>query len=166
MHHTRSAASALIPVALAGAVLFSLAPATPTAAATIKTEADQIIRIARNQIGDPWRSGADGPRAFDCSGLVRFAYRRADDGHVIRAGRLRSAYALLRWFRNHDRASRHHPKRGDLVIWGGGSHVGIYLGDGRAISTLMGGVRVHRVHALTAPFTAFLHTRMSSRTAD
>jgi cell wall-associated NlpC family hydrolase len=160
------AARALAAVALAGAVLFSLAPTTPAAAATFRTEADQIIHIARNQIGDPWRSGADGPRAFDCSGLVRFAYRRADSGHVIRAGKLRSAYAMLRWFRNHDRASRHHPKRGDLVIWGGGSHVGIYIGDGRAISTLLGGVRVHRVHALTAPFTAFLHTKMWKRAFD
>ena len=28
------------------------------------------------------------------------------------------------------------PKVGDLVIWGGGTHVGIYVGNGKAISTL------------------------------
>ena len=39
-------ARAFIPVALAGAVLFSLAPSTP-AAATITTEAQQIVRIAQ-----------------------------------------------------------------------------------------------------------------------
>ncbi len=137
----------------------------PVAPATTMTEAQQIIRIARNKLGDPWRYGADGPRAFDCSGLVRFAYRRADDGHAIRAARLRSASALYHWFKSHGRASRHHPRIGDLVIWGGGSHVGIYVGNGKAISTLTSGVRVHRVHAVTARFTAFLHTGMSTRLA-
>ena len=63
-------ARAFIPVALAGAVLFSVAPSTPAAASTA-TEAQQIIRIARAQLGDPWRYGASGPSSFDCSGLVR-----------------------------------------------------------------------------------------------
>jgi cell wall-associated NlpC family hydrolase len=166
MHLRRLAARAIVPVALAAAILSATAPANPTSAATIRTEADQIVHIARNQIGDPWRSGATGPSAFDCSGLARYAFRKAGDGHVIRAGRLRSASALLHWFRNHHRASRHHPRRGDLVIWGGGSHVGIYIGHGRAISTLTEGVRVHRVHAVTARFTAYLHTRMWKRLAD
>ncbi len=159
-------ARAFIPFALAAAVLFTVAPTAPAAAATTTTEAQQIIRIARNQIGDPWRSGADGPRAFDCSGLARYAFRKAGDGNAIRAGKNRSAYALLRWFRNHHRASKHNPKRGDLVIWGGGSHVGIYIGHGKAISTLIDGVRVHRVHAVTARFTAYLHTRMSATPRD
>jgi cell wall-associated NlpC family hydrolase len=162
----RFGARTFVPVALAGAVLFGPASSPPVAASTTTTEAQQIIRIAKNQIADPWRYGADGPRAFDCSGLVRFAFRRADDGRVVRAGRLHSASALLRWFRDHGKASRHHPKRGDLVIWGGGSHVGIYIGDGKAISTLRSGVRVHRVNALTAPFTAYLHTGMSTKSAD
>jgi cell wall-associated NlpC family hydrolase len=162
----RLGARAFAPLALAVAVLFGAAPHSPAAAAPSRTEADQIIRIAKNQIGDPWRSGADGPRSFDCSGLTRFAFQRAGEGHRIRAGKLHSAGAMLRWFRNHDLASKHHPKRGDLVIWGGGSHVGIYIGHGKAISTLTSGVRVHRVHAVTARFTAFLHTRMSRRVAD
>ena len=57
------------------------------------------------------------------------------------------------------------PKPGDLVIWGGGSHVGIYIGHGKAISTLTSGVRVHGVHAVTARFTAYLHTGMWKRAA-
>ncbi len=137
----------------------------PVAPAPTMTEAQQIIRIARNKIGDPWRYGADGPNKFDCSGLVRFAYKRADDGHAIRAARLRSASSLYHWFKAHGKASRHHPKIGDLVIWGGGTHVGIYIGKGKAISTLTRGVRVHRVFAVTARFTAFLHTGMSTKLA-
>ena len=48
------------------------------------------------------------------------------------------------------KTSRTNPKIGDLVIWGAGSHVGIYVGAGKAISTLRNGVRVHGVYAVTA----------------
>jgi cell wall-associated NlpC family hydrolase len=153
-------ARAFIPLALAGAVLFSIAPSTPAAAST-GTEAQQIIRIAKAQLGDPWRYGAAGPSAFDCSGLVRYAFRKAGDGPAIHSRTLRSARSLYLWFKAHGKASRHNPRIGDLVIWGYGSHVGIYIGNGKAISTLRSGVRIHGVFAVTARFTAYLHTGMS-----
>ena len=159
----RMGARAFIPAALAAAILFSLAPSSPAAAATSTTEAQQIIRIARAQLGDPWRYGASGPYAFDCSGLVLYAFRRAGDGRVVRGGALRSARSLYRYFRARGLASRTHPRVGDLVIWGSGTHIGIYVGHGRAISTLRNGVRVHGVHAVTARFTAYLHTGMSTK---
>lgn len=159
----RTGARAFIPAALAGAILFSLAPSTPAAAATPTTEAQQIVRIARAQVGDPWRYGATGPSAFDCSGLVIYAYRAAGDGRVIRAGTLRSARAIYYYFKSRGLASRSNPRIGDLVVWGGGSHIGIYVGNGRAVSTLRNGVRVHGVFAVTARFTAYLHTGMSAR---
>ena len=161
--HALGARAFIIPVALAGAVLFSLAPSTPASAATITTEAQQIIQIAKRQIGDPWRYAADGPNAFDCSGLVRFAYRQAGDGRVIRAGDLRSAKSIYYYFKRQGKASRYNPHIGDLVIWGYGTHMGIYIGDGKAISTLTNGVRVHGIHAVTARFTAYLHTGMSTK---
>ena len=155
-------ARAFIPMALAGAVLFTLAPASSgtAAAAEPQTEAQQIIRIAKAQTGDPWRYGAKGPRAFDCSGLVIYAFTKAGDAKVIGNGKLRSARALYQWYKARGLASRSNPKPGDLVVWGGGSHIGIYVGNGKAISTLTSGVRVHRVHAVTARFTAYLHTGM------
>lgn len=165
MRTLRMGARAFIPLALAGAVLFSLAPSAPVAASTT-TEAQQIIRIAKAQLGDPWRYGATGPRAFDCSGLVRYAFRHAGDAAAIHTGFLRSARSLYRWFKAHGKASRHNPKIGDLVIWGGGTHVGIYIGHGKAISTLTSGVRIHRVRAVTARFTAYLHTGMSVKPAS
>jgi cell wall-associated NlpC family hydrolase len=147
----------------------SIPTATITAAATAaipsRTEAQQIIRIARAQLGDPWRYGASGPYAFDCSGLVRYAYRRAGDAAVIHTKTLRSARSLYLWFKAHGKASRTNPKVGDLVIWGRGTHVGIYIGKGKAISTLRSGVRIHGVYAVTARFTAYLHTGMSTRIA-
>jgi cell wall-associated NlpC family hydrolase len=151
----------ILPFALAGAVLFSTAPSTPAAATTATTEAQQIVRIARAQLGDPWRYGATGPSRFDCSGLVRYAFRRAGEAAAIHTGYLRSARSLYLWFRAHGKASRSNPRIGDLVIWGYGTHVGIYIGNGKAISTLTSGVRVHGIHAVRARFTAYLHTGMS-----
>ena len=152
-------------MALAGAVLFTLAPGAVSTvdAAEPKTEAQQIIKIAKAQIGDPWRYGARGPRAFDCSGLVIYAYTKAGDAKAVGKGKLRSARALYRYYKARGLASRSNPKVGDLVIWGGGTHVGIYIGKGKAISTLTSGVRIHGVQAVRASFTAYLHTGMSKK---
>ena len=161
----RSGARAFIPVALAGAILISLAPSTPASAAEPTIQAQQIIKIAKTKLGDPWRFGANGPSAFDCSGLVIYAYRSAGDGRAIRNGTLRSARALYQYFRSRGLASRSNPKLGDLVVWGGGTHIGIYVGHGKAISTLTDGVRVHGIFAVRAAFTAYLHTGMSGAVA-
>jgi cell wall-associated NlpC family hydrolase len=141
------------------------AVAAPIAPKSRTTEAKRIIRIAKRQIGDPWRHAARGPRAFDCSGLVIYAFKRAGEGKAIGRGHLASARAMYHWFKARHKASRHHPKVGDLVIWGGGTHVGIYIGKGKAISTLTNGVHIHRVHAVTARFTAYLHTGMWKKAA-
>lgn len=159
-------ARAFISIALLGTALFTVTPPAPASAATpTRTEAQQIIAIAKRQLGDHWRSGAIGPRSFDCSGLVIYAYRKAGDGRVLRYGHLRSARSLYAYFRAHGKASRSKPKPGDLVIWGRGTHVGIYIGNGKAISTLTSGVRIHRVFAVTARFTTYLHTGMWKKPA-
>ncbi len=94
------------------------------------------------------------------------SYRSAGDGRLIRNGTLRSARALYRYFRSRGLASRSNPKLGDLVVWGRGTHIGIYVGKGKAISTLTRGVRVHSVFAVRATFTAYLHTGMSGSAAS
>jgi cell wall-associated NlpC family hydrolase len=119
---------------------------------------DRVIQIARRQVGDPWRYGHKGPGAFDCSGLVYYAFREAYALKAIGGG-YRSASSLYAYFRARGRANRHSPRPGDLAIWGGGKHVGIYIGRGRAVSALVSGVQVHRVHDLTDPLTAYLHLR-------
>lgn len=158
-------ARAFIPMALAGAVILTFAPGTSgsVAAAEPTTEAQQIIQIARAQVGDPWRYATQGPRAFDCSGLVIYSYTKAGEAGVIGKGQVRSARGLYASFKSRGLASRSNPKPGDLVIWGGGTHVGIYIGNGKAVSTLTSGVRVHGVHAVRASFTAYLHTGMWKR---
>jgi cell wall-associated NlpC family hydrolase len=150
-------ARAFVTAALAATLLISSTPSTPASAAD-PTEANQVIQIAKAQLGDPWRYGASGPSAFDCSGLVIYAYKSAGDLALIGNGNYRSASALYTYFRNRGKTSRTTATPGDLVVWGGGSHIGIYLGGGMAISTLTSGVRIHAVNAVTAPFTAYLRT--------
>jgi hypothetical protein len=150
-------ARALAAATLAATLLISAAPPIPAAATTV-SEANQVIRIARAQLGDRWRFGANGPTTFDCSGLVIFAYRKAGDLALIGNGRYRSAAELYRYFRVRGKTSRTRATPGDLVIWGNGRHIGIYIGGGMAVSALNSGVRVHRVNALTIPFTAYLRT--------
>ncbi len=166
MHTPSLGARAFIPALIAGFVLIGVVPATPAAAATPTTEAQQIIQIARTKLGDPWRYGATGPAAFDCSGLVIHAFKAAGDGAAVGNGRDRTARAMYDWFRSRGLASRTNPKPGDLVVWGSGSHIGIYIGNGKAISTLSSGVAIHGVFAVTASFTAYLHTGMSTRLAN
>ena len=152
----------IIPAVLAAAILFTTAPSTPASAA-ITTEGQQIAQIAKGKVGAPWHYGATGPWAFDCSGLVIYAYKKAGEGWAIRNGTLRSARSLYLFFKARGKTSRTNPKVGDLVIWGAGSHVGIYVGAGKAVSTLRSGVRVHGVFAVTAKFTTYIHLGMSTR---
>ncbi len=146
---------------IAGVALTNPVAPAPAAAAT---PADKVIAIATAQLGDPWVWGATGPYSFDCSGLVIYAFRQAGYGSRIGDGKYRSAYAMYDWFRDRGLATRTGGQRGDLVVYGGGSHIGIYMGDGKVVSTLTSGVKIHGVYAVTASFTAFLKTGMSSGT--
>ena len=157
-------ARAFIPVALAGAAPHLARPRDPGRRGHARGRRPSRSSGSRCSISAThWHYGAAGPRAFDCSGLVIYAFRHAGDRKAL--PHVRSARALYNWYRAHHLASRSNPKPGDLVIWGGGTHVGIYIGHGKAISTLTRGVRVHGVHAVTARFTAYLHTGMWKRAA-
>ena len=145
------------------------APATNPSRKRAQTapKADRVIAVAMAQRGRPWAYGATGPRAFDCSGLVTYAFRRGGVLAQIGSGRNRGGSSMLRWARaRHLTRSVGH--RGDVVVWGNGAHVGIYLGKGRAISTLTSGVRVHGLWVLNTRFTTFISTSLSgpSRAVD
>jgi len=155
---TRLRAAAL--AAFTAVLLVSTVAPAPVAAST---PADAVIRVAKAQLGDPWRYGAIGPDSFDCSGLVYYSFRQA--GYLSKIGGTRmTAYGYYSYFRNRGQASTTGGRPGDLVVYGGGSHIGIYLGNGYVISTLTSGVRIHGLYAVTARFTAFLHTGMSTTT--
>jgi cell wall-associated NlpC family hydrolase len=150
------------PSSPASAIPQALSPAafSPTATTHVSAAA-RVIADARSHLGARYVHGAQGPRSFDCSGLVLRVY--ADAGLVRKLGGWanRSGYAIYAYGRRHHLTSRHNGQPGDVVVWGGGSHVGIYLGHGRAISALVNGVRIHGIYQLTTGFTAFIHTGLN-----
>ena len=84
------------------------------------------VSAALALVGHPSVYGASGPNAFDCSGLVCYVYGYA---------RGRTTYAMINsikasggWKTSTDQLSY-----GDLVFEYGGSHVGIYIGNGQIV---------------------------------
>jgi len=130
-----------------------------------RSEAARIVAIARSHIGAHFRLGSEGPRYFDCSGLIYRVYKQA--GLLSRiGGQRRLAAGYYHWFKHRGQASRSNPKVGDLVIWtehGRIAHSGIYVGGGHVISALINPWGVKRTHigTLHAKFFAFLHVRLT-----
>ena len=128
------------------------APVTPD-----QQRVENVIAAAKQYLGVPYRVGSEGPSLFDCSGLVFRAF--SDAGLVDRIGgaRLRAA-GYMRYFASRGlmTTDESQAQRGDLVVYNNGAHIGIYLGDGRAISALLSGVTVHSVNGVSLPVTGFL----------
>ncbi len=157
-----TAAPTSAPVTPVPSATPAVAVASPTSAPAPRPNyAARIVRIALAQRGDRYVRGRSGPNAFDCSGLVRYSYRKAGVGARLGGGN--SARSMLHWARRHGLTSRRSPHVGDIVIYGNGSHAAIYIGRGRVVHALNPrlGIRVTRLHATRAPFTTFIH--MDSR---
>jgi len=137
-----------------------VAPAPAPAAVVRPNLALRVVRIALAQRGDQYVAGGQGPNVFDCSGLVRYSYRKA--GVTRKLGGGSSARGMLYWGRLHHLTSRTNPSIGDVVIYGNGSHAAIYIGRGRVIHALNPrlDIRVTGLHAMTTPFTTFIHTHL------
>lgn len=99
----------------------SAPPSTKTP--TISNRAAVVVAYALAQRGDPYRWGAAGPNAFDCSGLVLAAYAR------IGIRLYHQSYAMARYGRAVSRANL---RPGDIVSPESG-HVGIYIGGGKIV---------------------------------
>jgi cell wall-associated NlpC family hydrolase len=91
---------------------------------------------AATRAGSPYARGAAGPRRFDCSGLVTWAFTKA--GASLTG---RSSYDM---WEHGLRIRRSALRRGDLVwTWDRSfGHVGIYLGEGRYVHAPGTGRRV------------------------
>ena len=102
---------------------------------TANTVGAQALRAAISKEGDPYVWGAAGPSAFDCSGLVVWAY--AQEGISL------PHYTGDLW-NSGMHVARNDLEPGDLVFFFPDiSHVGIYVGDGLMIDAPDFGVPVH-----------------------
>ena len=154
---------AVAVLALAIAVVGTGVAPRPAAAAGNPAEA--VIAAARGYLGSPYRLGAEGPRVFDCSGLIFRVF--SDVGELPRIGgmRLRAA-GYMRWFVSRGLFTRDEGEaaRGDLVIYQDGEHMGIYLGEGKVLSALINpwGVSVHSLHGVNERVDYFLQVNWSN----
>ncbi len=86
-----------------------------------------VVQIARQQVGDAYLWGGNGPDAWDCSGLTSRIWREVggvDD--IPRVSRDQLAWTVP--------IPREQLLPGDLVFFGNPvNHVGIYAGDGRMV---------------------------------
>ena len=97
---------------------------------------EQILDVARKQLGDPYRAGGAGPHSFDCGGFTQFVFKRALGMDIARTSR--GQYQQVQRIKTKDALP------GDLVFFfeGGAHHVGIYLGNGTMIDAPRPGKRI------------------------
>jgi cell wall-associated NlpC family hydrolase len=106
-------------------------------AARQKAKARTAVLAAERQIGDPYRWGASGPGAFDCSGLVQYAWRKAGVSLPrITHSQYRAVRKKVPW-------SKLRP--GDLLFFYGKGHVGMYVGHHKMVHSPSSGKTVRIV---------------------
>jgi cell wall-associated NlpC family hydrolase len=131
------------PVTLVAAAQPAAAkPAVPAAVA----RRGSAMAIAMGKLGSPYRWGAAGPGAFDCSGLVYWSYRQA--GLTLpRSSRAQSQVGAA--------VSKSALQPGDLVFfYRPVSHVAIYIGNGRVVHASTSGKPVKISNLNDMPFAA------------
>lgn len=95
---------------------------------------DEALDYAVRQIGKPYKWGAEGPKAFDCSGLTSQAWAAAGK-EIPRTSQ--EQWAKLR------RVSLRKLRPGDLIVYfPKATHVALYVGDGMVIQAPRPGARV------------------------
>ena len=96
------------------------------------TTADAVIKYGMTQIGDPYVYGAEGPNAFDCSGLMLYVFEHFGI-HLPRTAAQQQKYVT----------PVSSPRPGDLVFWGAPAHhVALYVGGGKVLSAPHTGAKV------------------------
>jgi cell wall-associated NlpC family hydrolase len=112
-----------------------------------------VWRYALRQKGKPYIYGDDGPRGFDCSGLVYAAYRAAGIALPRTTDGMLASWRLVR-------VSKSHALRGDLAFFGTG-HVEIYDVGNWTYGAAHTGTQVgfHKMNAFWQP-TMYFSVRM------
>jgi cell wall-associated NlpC family hydrolase len=99
--------------------------AVPSGVIAPSAAAQQAVDTALAQVGDPYVYGAGGPDAFDCSGLMQYAYSAAGVS-LPHSSSSQSQMGMP--------VSRSELQPGDLVFfYSPVSHVGMYIGNGQMV---------------------------------
>jgi peptidoglycan DL-endopeptidase CwlO len=156
----RSAPDAATPDAAAPEALTpEAAPATPVRATpTVDLPVRRValsapsragsaaVSHAMSKLGAPYRWGAAGPSAFDCSGLVSWAYKKVGVS-LPRTSRAMSRVGSP--------VSKSALRPGDLVFfYTPVSHVGIYIGGGKVVNASQPGTPVKVSNISGMPFNS------------
>jgi cell wall-associated NlpC family hydrolase len=103
---------------------------TPPAPPPLAGRRAEIVRIARTQLGAPYRWGGASPAGFDCSGFVKYVY--ASVGVSLPHG-------AASQFKLGQPVPRRDLKPGDVVFFDRLRHNGIYVGEGRFVHATQSG---------------------------
>ncbi|WP_432491095.1 NlpC/P60 family protein [Kineococcus auxinigenes] len=95
------------------------------AAGASGTTGEQLLAVAKKHTGVPYVWGGTTPAGFDCSGLIQYAGKQIG----ISLPRTAAQQAKV----GTEVPSLAQAKPGDLVVLEGGSHIGIYVGDGKML---------------------------------
>lgn len=98
-------------------------PAKQQASTQSSSTAQTVVNAAKSQIGKPYVWGATGPNAYDCSGLVQYAYSQA--GKNIGRTTYQQACAG-------QHVSVSQAQAGDILMWGD-YHDAIYVGNNQYV---------------------------------
>ena len=127
------------------AKVVSVPPTTSPAPAPSSSKGRTAYAFARTQLGKPYRYGAAGPDAYDCSGLTLTSWRKAG---------VSLPRTTAQQFHVGKRIAKGNLQVGDLVFYYGPtpSHVGIYAGSGKIIHAPRPGKVVQHVPIDYMPF--------------
>ncbi|AII10010.1 cell wall-associated NlpC family hydrolase [Rhodococcus wratislaviensis] len=118
-------------------------PNLPAPPAPANTAGDKAVQAAQTKLGSPYVYGAAGPNSFDCSGLVQWAFKQAGL-NLPRTSYAQAAAGTP--------VSQSDLRPGDVVSFYGGSHSGIYAGNGNVIHASTEGQPVKLAPIASMPF--------------
>ncbi|WP_308220315.1 NlpC/P60 family protein [Kineococcus sp. TRM81007] len=92
---------------------------------TSSTTGDRLLAVAKKHTGVPYLWGGTTPEGFDCSGLIQYAGKQIGISLPRTAAQQAKVGTQV--------PSLAQAKPGDLVVLENGSHIGIYVGDGKML---------------------------------
>jgi cell wall-associated NlpC family hydrolase len=129
--------------------IFQKTGSYPAVAVRGDTLGEQAVRWALTQVGKPYVWGAAGPDAYDCSGLVMWAY-----AHV---GISLGHFTGWQWNEG-EHVSRSQLQPGDIVFFFADlGHEGMYIGNGLMVDAPTQGVPVHVEPVFWSAYVGAVH---------